>query len=55
MKKKKYPDWVCFKCGINASNGKSFTVSTYHEGKCDVCGKIKSVTEPRDFYHPKFD
>jgi len=54
-KLKQYPSVVCFKCGINASKGKSFAVSTYHIDKCDVCGKVKSVTEPRDYYYPKFE
>lgn len=51
---KKYPDWVCRECGLKASKGRSFLISTCHEGKCDVCGKIKMVTEPRDFFYPEF-
>uniref|UniRef100_A0A6M3IVB8 Uncharacterized protein n=1 Tax=viral metagenome TaxID=1070528 RepID=A0A6M3IVB8_9ZZZZ len=52
-KKKSYPDWVCFECGNKASK-KHFQVSTWHRGTCGVCGKVKDVTEPRDFYYPKF-
>ena len=26
-------------------------IATWHYDKCDVCGKEKSVTEPRDFGH----
>jgi len=55
MTKKKYPYWVCRECGLKASNGKSFDISTYHKGKCGVCKKVKAVTEPRDFFYPKFD
>ena len=51
---KEYPHWVCRDCGLQASGGKSFTVSTYHEAKCEVCGKKKFVTESRDFGHPDF-
>jgi hypothetical protein len=51
---KKYPSWVCRDCGMKASKGKSFQVSTYHFDKCDVCGEELAVTEPRDFYYPKF-
>jgi len=51
MKKKQIIHWVCSDCGLQASNGQSFSVSTYHEGRCDICKKIKSVTEYRDFYY----
>ena len=54
MNKKKYPTWVCYDCGIKASKGKCFSMSTYHKNKCGICGKIKSVTEPRDFFYPDF-
>jgi len=55
MKQKKYPNWVCSDCELKASGGRSFTVSCYHKGKCDVCGKVKQVTEPRDFYYSDFE
>lgn len=57
---------VCNECGITAnvltclkkykSSPKklSFNVSTYHKGKCDVCGDFKHVTEARDFFYPDF-
>ena len=57
---------VCDKCGIEANRLtclkrygrepllKKFTISTYHMGKCDVCGKVTGVTEARDFFHPDF-
>ena len=65
--KKKYPTNVCDNCGLEANRltcikkyGKEpkkakFSLSTYHEGKCDVCGKTKNVTEARDFFCPDFD
>ncbi len=31
-----------------------FNLSTYHKGKCDVCGKEKLITEARDFFYPDF-
>jgi hypothetical protein len=30
------------------------TLSTYHEGICDNCGKRKVVTEARDYFSPDF-
>lgn len=55
MREKKYPVWVCNDCGLKASGGRCFEVSTYHMDKCDVCGELKAVTEPRDFYYPDFE
>lgn len=54
MNKKPYPKWVCRPCGIKASKGAEFTVSTYHVGICGVCGQKRAVTQPRDFYYPDF-
>lgn len=61
---------VCDSCGIKAhllteqkrlgrafdlaKFQSKFTLSTYHEGKCDICGQVCSVTEPRDFFYPDF-
>jgi len=56
MKKLKvYPVWVCRDCGLEASGGKCFSLSTYHVNKCDVCEQEKAVTEPRDFYYPSLE
>lgn len=46
--------WVCQKCGSEASGGRQFEVSCWHENVCDVCGEIKQVTEVRDFFYPDF-
>lgn len=63
---KDYPIDVCSDCGIEANRltclkkygeepkKKSFDVSTFHTGTCDVCGETKAVTEPRDFFYPDF-
>ena len=48
-------NWVCQECGSKASGGKQFEISTWHEDKCDVCGEVKMVTEPRDFFYPDFN
>lgn len=56
--KKKIIHWVCIPCGKRASEKcgtKIFSVSTFHMGTCDVCGKFSAVTEPRDFGHPNFE
>lgn len=57
---------VCAECGISANvltclkkfgkrpNKLCYSVSTYHEGKCDICGESKQVTEARDFFCPDF-
>ena len=53
--------WCCRDCGKKAlelpknKGKKQFTVSTYHGGKCDVCGEQKAVTETRDFMYPVFE
>lgn len=55
---KPYPEWVCRECGLSASGKKAdgaLLVSTFHQGKCDVCGKIIAVTEPRNYGYPKFE
>lgn len=53
-----YPGEVCRECGLAAAENchtKPLEVSTYHNGKCEVCGRIfQSVTEPRDFGYPDF-
>ncbi len=66
MTTKKYPSWVCQDCGVKANTltcikkygskpkKLQFSVSTYHRGTCEVCGKEKMVTEPRDFFYPNF-
>ena len=50
----RYPNWVCAQCGMKASGNRCLTVSTYHLGICGVCKRKRPVTEPRDFYYPKF-
>ncbi len=50
IKTKDYPSWACEECGKKHGKG-SKSVSTWHYGKCDVCGKNNHVTEPIDFGH----
>lgn len=59
-------DNVCSECGIEANRltciqkygyppkKACFDVSTYHLATCDVCGRQRMVTEPRDFFYPDF-
>jgi hypothetical protein len=54
-KLKPYPSLVCQECGSKASKRGQKSISCWHEGKCDICEKEKSVTEPRDFFYPKFE
>lgn len=50
--------YVCQNCGEKYGRGfadgkKQFVVSTWHEGECEICGKIDIVTEFRDFGYAK--
>ena len=45
-----YPTWVCHECGIRYGR-RTPTCATYHDNKCDICGKLGPVTQPRDFGH----
>lgn len=45
-----YPDWVCADCGMKHGRHNP-GIATWHLGRCDICGKEKAVTEPRDFGH----
>lgn len=49
-----YPYWVCRECGLKASKGKCASISAWHMGICEVCGEKKLITEPKDFFYPKF-
>jgi hypothetical protein len=51
---KPYPSKVCQDCGHAASGGRQREISCWHQGKCDVCGESKVVTEVRDFFYPEF-
>lgn len=58
MTKSDYPMWVCLECGEKArkkSKTKRLECSSIHPDICDVCGKMKWCTEPRDFGYPNFD
>ena len=49
-----YPEWICRPCGEAHGRGMpAGHVSTWHEDPCGICGKVTSVTEPRDFGHLK--
>ena len=43
-----HPAWVCNDCGQD-HYGVPNAISTWHTGKCGICGEERSVTEPRDF------
>ena len=49
-----YPDWICRPCGEAYGRGTpEGHISTWHEDTCGICGKVTSVSEPRDFGHLK--
>jgi len=45
----KQPGEVCHDCGTKYGCNIRPGVSTYHVGRCGVCGQNKVVTEPRDY------
>lgn len=50
-----YPPWTCSECAHEAGGHWPLGhVGTFHNNICPVCGEEKTVTEPRDFGHPKF-
>lgn len=49
-----YPEWVCLDCGQAAAKKPKATLSTWHQGVCEVCLRVDAVTEPRDFGYPAF-
>jgi hypothetical protein len=43
-------EWICHTCGLRfglRQHGPQ--ISTFHMGRCDICGKYAPLTEPRDF------
>jgi ribosomal protein S27E len=48
LKKLKNADVTCFDCG-RKYGVYSVGCSSVWEGKCDVCGETKPITETRDF------
>ncbi len=59
-----YPRLLCDPCGLTMNYltcldkygapplKAKYDVSTYHNGKCELCGNEKPVTEARDFFYP---
>jgi len=49
---KEYPDWTCDDCAKKyGDKWPEGHLATYRVGTCDVCGKKKFVTQPRDWGH----
>lgn len=46
-----YPVWICSSCGSKYGKRRCGECTTWHVGKCDICGIEACVTEPRDFGH----
>ena len=46
--------WICSECG-NKYGKARFTVSTFHAGICEWCGRKRAVTEDRDYGYPNRD
>lgn len=43
---------VCLKKYGAKPKQSAFSVSTFHQGTCDICGETKAVTEARDYFYP---
>lgn len=41
---------VCQNCG-DRNNWAQFEISTWYDGKCDICREKKAVTEYRDWFY----
>ena len=64
---KNYPKFVCGDCGRKANRLTclkkfnheptkiQFVTPKYIKSKCGVCGQIKAVTDPKNFFNPDFD
>lgn len=47
-------EWICRDCAKKLCKGMlEGHIACYHEGKCNVCGEKKTVTEPRDYRYWK--
>lgn len=46
---KKNKTWCCFDCGKQYVSEDKEHIVTCHEGTCDVCGEVKTVTHIRAF------
>ena len=47
-----YPTWICADCGKEHGRWPEGHCASWHTDRCGWCGKIASVTEPRDFCYP---
>lgn len=47
-----YPRKICFDCG-ELLGKRMPEISTIYDAVCDLCGRFKPCTEPRDFGHLK--
>ena len=45
-----YPGLICSACGQRHGR-RSPSCATWNRGRCDVCGDLDWLTEPRDFGH----
>ena len=50
-----YTSWICRECAIRSGGKPRDSISTYNENKCGVCGKVTSVTRPRNYGYPNFE
>ena len=44
-----WPFWLCLECGIEYTQNTPKTIISWYEGQCDICKKIKTVTQLRYF------
>jgi hypothetical protein len=46
-------NWICGMCGFRYGKTYRNHIATYHQDKCDYCGRVAAVTEPRDYGYPE--
>lgn len=54
MKLKPYPKKVCWTCANPIKKVKDVGAITVYKDKCDVCGKLESVSTAGDYGWPDF-
>ncbi len=45
----KNPKYVCYYCGTRYGYKTAVVKANWHKGQCNICGKLESLTEARNF------
>lgn len=56
MKDKSHPDWTCPTCAVEAGGRIPAGIEAkWIQGKCDICGLISAITNPKNFSYPDYE